>query len=111
MLLYLISLIRIKRFTVTEQCGIVGSQPWQCIVVLAHALDQLKGVIGVPFRRSESRDSGDSGLIGGDAEGGHVAEGAEAVIECGGFEGGINNRIGAEVEEGIEVVLVEARVV
>lgn len=40
-----------------------------------------------------------------------MAEGAEAVIEGGGFEGGVGDGVGAEVEEGVEVMLVEAGVV
>lgn len=111
MLLHLISLISIKQFTVTEQRGIVGSKPRGSVVVLAHALDKLKGVIGVPFGRGESRDGGDGGLVGDDGEGGHVAEGAEAVVEGSGFEGGVGDGVGAKVEEGVKVVLVEARVV
>lgn len=40
-----------------------------------------------------------------------MAEGAETVIECGVFKRVVGDGVGAEVEEGIEVVLVEARVV
>jgi len=110
-LLHLVGLIRVKHFTETEQRGIIGSQPRGSVVVLAHALHQLEGIIGVALGRREARDGGDGGFVGNDADGGQVAEGAETVIECGGFERVVGDGIGAEVEEGIEVVLVEARVV
>lgn len=73
-----------------------------------HAPDQLESVIAVGFGGGEAGDGGDGGLAGGNPGRRHAVEYAEAIEEGEILEGWVGDGIGAEVEEGVEVVVVEA---